>query len=848
MMMSTPPPPAAAQPRQNVQPIGIREEMRRSYMDYAMSVIVGRALPDVRDGLKPVHRRILFGMHELGLTPEKSFKKCAKIVGDVLGKYHPHGDTSVYDALVRMAQDFALRYPLVNGHGNFGSIEGDNAAAMRYTECKLAHVAMPMLADMEQDTVDYVPNYDGSEQEPTVLPTRLPMLLLNGSGGIAVGMATNIPPFNLSEVVDGLIALIRNPAMGTDEIRQYIKGPDFPTGGEIVGTQGIQDAYRTGRGSVKMRAVVSIEQIPGGSGRHECNAIVVHEIPYQVNLTSLIEKIAELVRDKKIEGIRDLRNESDRDGLRLVIELKRDANPDVVKRNLFKHTQLQSTFGVNMLALVNNQPKLLTVVEVLREFVEHRVQVVTRRTRFELRKAQARAHLLAGLLVAIGDLDGVVKLIRAANSTEQARNELMERYSLDHEQANAILEMQLRRLTGLEREKITTEFDALQQAIAGYKLLLSDRHHILEVIVEESLALKAQFGDERKTRIVQGEDGDFRIEDLTPNEPMAIFITEKGYIKRIALDTFERQNRATRGKGAMKTREEDDVVHFFTASMHNKVLFFTTRGVAYSLRVLDIPEGSRQAKGLAMVNLLPLEQDERISAVVPVEAFSADNYLIMLTRQGWIKKIDMTHFESIRRSGLIALHLEDGDSLGWVHETTDKDSVFISTLMGMAIRFPAAELRPLGRTARGVTAMKLRVGDSISSSSILPVDDDPMTPQEILFVTNDGYGKRVFSNEFRSQARGGIGLISTKFKNHHSRLVSTCVVKETEELMITSANGVVVRLSAASISRQGRPATGVRIMNMDASDAVATVTKVVSLDEDTVTPDEGGAASEAPSA
>lgn len=805
-----------------IQPVSIRDEMRRSYIDYAMSVIVGRALPDVRDGLKPVHRRILYAMHELGLTPEKAFKKCAKVVGEVLGKYHPHGDTSVYDALVRLAQDFACRYPVVNGHGNFGSIEGDNAAAMRYTECKLAPIAIPMLQDIEQDTVDFVPNYDGSEEEPSVLPTRLPMLLLNGSGGIAVGMATNIPPFNISEVIDGCVAAIDQPGMTNDELMTYIKGPDFPTGGEIVGLSGIRDAFRTGRGSVKMRAVMSIEQIPGGGGRHECTAIVVTEIPYQVNLTTLIEKIAELVRDKKIEGIRDLRNESDRDGLRLVIELKRDAKPDVVKRNLLKHTQLQTTFGVNMLALVNNQPRLLTMTDVINEFIEHRVIVVVRRTQFELRKAEARAHILAGLLIALGDLDNIIALIRNAASTEEARAQLTERYSLDTEQANAILEMQLRRLTGLEREKITAEYEELRVKIADYKAILADRNRVLTIIKSELLELQDKFGDTRRTVIVPGEDAEFSIEELTPNEAMAVFITQQGYIKRLALDTFERQNRATRGKGAMKTRDEDEVTHFFTAGMHSSVLFFTSKGLAHRLKVYELPEGSRQAKGLALVNLLPLEQDERITAVVPLQEFDKDKFLVMLTSQGWTKKIELSHFENIRRNGLIAIGLEDGDSLRWVREAQDNQTMFICTRLGMAIRFAVNDLRPMGRTARGVTAMKLRAGDELVGFDIIP--DEPNT--ELLFLTNDGYGKRVFADEFRPQARGGIGLISTKFKNRTSRVACTQVVVPDDELMIASHNGVVVRLSAEAISRQGRMATGVRIMNMDDSDSVANVTKI----------------------
>lgn len=823
----------------NIVPISIREEMKRSYIDYAMSVIVGRALPDVRDGLKPVHRRILHAMNELGLSPDKAFKKCAKVVGEVLGKYHPHGDTAVYDALVRLAQDFSSRYTLVNGHGNFGSIEGDNAAAMRYTECKLTNVAMTMLEDIEQDTVDFVPNYDGSEQEPEVLPTRLPMLMLNGSSGIAVGMATNIPPHNLSEMVDGVCALIDEPTMGVDGLMRYVKGPDFPTGGQIVGVKGIRDAFSTGRGSVIMRAVTTIEQIPGGHGRQERTAIVVNEIPYQVNLTNLTEKIADLVRDKKIDGISDLRNESDRDGLRLVIELKRDAKPNVVLRNLYKQTQLQQSFGVNTLALVNGQPRLLGLPDVLNEFIEHRVDVVERRTRFELRKAEARAHILAGLMIAIGDLDKVIALIRAAESTDVARQQLIKNYGLDEAQANAILEMQLRRLTGLEREKIKGEYDELQVRIADLRDILGSRLRVHNIIKDELQELKDKYGDQRKTEIVPDESDGFSIEDLTPNDAMAVFITKQGYIKRTPLDTFERQNRATRGKGGMKTRDEDDLVHFFTAGMHDRVLFFTSRGIAHSLKVYEFPEGSRTSKGLALINLLPLEQDESITAVVPLPkgtmqktsgsgAASPENFLIMLTTKGWIKKIDLNNFETIRKNGLIAIGLDADDSLNWVSMCQDSDQILIGTSLGMAIRFPASDLRPLGRTARGVTSMKLRTGDELVDFGIIPAGD---MVSDLLIVTNDGYGKRSPVTEFRAQNRGGLGLIATKFKTPASRVVSTCVVREDDELMLVSAQGVVVRLQAGDISRQGRSATGVRVQNVDNGDVVASVTKIITAEK-----------------
>lgn len=802
--------------------------MRRSYIDYAMSVIVGRALPDVRDGLKPVHRRILYAMNELGMTPDKPYKKCARIVGEVLGKYHPHGDTAVYDALVRLAQSFSSRYPLIDGHGNFGSIEGDNAAAMRYTESRLTPIALTMLQDIDQDTVDFVPNFDGSLEEPSVLPSRLPMLLLNGSSGIAVGMATNIPPFNAGELIDGTIAMIDNPYLTAEEMLQWIKGPDFPTAGNIIGSGGIREAFRTGRGSVLMRGVTTIEQIPGGGGRQERTAIVITEIPYQVNLTTLIEKIADLVRDKKLEGISDLRNESDREGMRVVIELKRDAKPDVVLNNLYKHTQLQSTFGINMLALVNRQPRLLSLPDILSEFIEHRVEVVVRRTRFELNKAEARAHILAGLIIAIGDLDKVIALIRAAASTDMARSQLMSGYGLDNDQANAILEMQLRRLTGLEREKIAAEHNALMANIAEYKAILSDRQKVLTIIKGELNELRDKFSDPRKTQI-QPEEGEFRIQDLTPNEPMAVFVTRLGYIKRISLDTFERQNRATRGKGGIKTKDEDDVVKIFTAGMHDSVLFFSDRGVVYRLNVYDFPEGSRNAKGLPMINLLPLNQDEKITAIIPISAYNSPNFLVMLTRNGWIKRIDMDNFENIRRSGIIAIGLGDDDRLNWVFPTYgDNDNILIATAMGMAIRFPCTDLRPLGRTARGVTAMKLRQGDYLVDFSIVPSHQEI----DLLVITNDGFGKRTSITEFRPQNRGGIGLIATKFKNAQSRLTNTMMVQDDDELMLVSAKGVVVRLKAGDISKQGRAATGVRMQNLDSDDYVAAVSKIIPIGDD----------------
>ena len=810
-----------------IVPVNIREEMKRSYIDYAMSVIVGRALPDVRDGLKPVHRRILYAMNELGMTPDKPFKKCARIVGEVLGKYHPHGDSSVYEALVRLAQDFNTRYLVVDGHGNFGSVDGDGAAAMRYTEARMHKITQSMLADIDCETVEFEPNFDGSLQEPSVLPVRLPMLLLNGCAGIAVGMATNVPPHNLSEVVDGTVALIDNPNITVSELMEYIKGPDFPTAATIIGLNDIKQAYETGRGSIKMQAVANFEEIAGGGGRQSRTAIVVTEIPYQVNKSVLIEKIAELVKDQRITGISDIRDESDREGMRIVIELKRDAKPDVVKNNLFKFTQLSTTFGVNMLALCGKQPRLLNLYEVLSEFVEHRVEIVTRRTIFFLKKAKVRAHILAGLIIALGSIDEVIEIIKKSKTTDDARVALMSRFGLDVDQSNAILEMQLRRLTGLEQDKVKAEYDELIKKIAEYEEILASRQKILNIIKTELLEDKAKYGDERKTQILP-EQGEVTIEDLTPNTPMAVFITHQGYLKQISLDTFERQNRATRGKSGIKTKEDDDIQHFFTAMMHDKVLFFSSKGTVYSLNVYDFPEGGRQSKGLPIVNVLPIDQDERITAVVPVSQFSHELNLIMLTKKGYIKRIELDNFSNIRRNGIIAIGLEEGDELNWVKLATARDEIIIGTSCGMAIRFPIEDLRPLGRSARGVTSMKLRSGDEIVGCDIVPRDYDA----DLLVVTSDGFGKRTKLSEFRSQNRGGIGLIATKFKTTTSKLVALTIVQDSDDIMMVTANGVVTRLNAGSISRQGRPATGVRAQNLTDNDTVVSVNKIVNPDED----------------
>ena len=808
-----------------IVPVNIREQMKQCYIDYAMSVIIGRALPDVRDGLKPVHRRILFAMNELGMTPDKPFKKCARIVGEVLGKYHPHGDTAVYESLVRMAQDFSTRYLTVDGHGNFGSVDGDGAAAMRYTEARMHKITTSMLADIDCETVDFVPNFDGSLEEPSVLPVRLPMLLLNGVSGIAVGMATNIPPHNLCEIVDGTIALIDNPNLTIEELMHHVKGPDFPTGASIIGVSEIKKAYTTGRGSIKMSAISTFEELPAGAGRQSRTAIVVTEIPYQVNKAVLITKIAELVRDKKIDGISDIRDESDREGMRIVIELKRDAKPEVVKNNLYKYTQLTATFGVNMLALVGQQPRLMNLLEVLNEFIEHRVEIITRRTLFFLKKAKMRAHILEGLLIALASLDDVIELIKKSKTADDARIGLMSKFGLDVDQANAILEMQLRRLTGLEQDKIKAEYEELKRKIQEYEELLSDRNKVLAVIKTELLEDKEKYGDDRKTQILPEAD-EMTIEDLTPNVPMAVFITRQGYIKRISLDVFERQNRATRGKGGIKTKEDDDVGHFFTAMMHDKVLFFSNKGTVYSLNVYDFPEGSRQAKGLPIINVLPIAQDEYITAVVPVSNFAPDSNLIMLTKKGYIKRIGLDNFSNIRKSGIIAIGLEEGDTLNWVKQANNTDEVFIATSCGMAIRFAIDDLRPLGRSARGVNSMKLRTADTIIGCDIIPRNFDA----DLLVVTSDGFGKRSKMSEFRAQNRGGIGLIATKFKTASSRLVALTVVEENDEIMVVTQNGIVSRIKASDVSRQGRPATGVRIQNLMENDSVMAVNKIVSTE------------------
>ncbi|MGF1480314.1 MAG: DNA gyrase subunit A [Cyanophyceae cyanobacterium] len=826
-------------------PTDLSNEMSQSYLEYAMSVIVGRALPDARDGLKPVHRRILYAMYELGLTPERPFRKCARVVGEVLGKYHPHGDTAVYDALVRMAQSFSMRHPLIEGHGNFGSVDNDPPAAMRYTESRLQSLTTnALLQDIESETVDFIDNFDGSQQEPVVLPARVPQLLLNGSSGIAVGMATNIPPHNLGELIDGVVALIANPEITDRELMKLIPGPDFPTGGEILGRSGIADAYTTGRGSITMRGIAGIETIEQ-RGRPDRDAIIITQLPYQTNKAALIEKIAEMVNDKRLEGIADIRDESDRDGMRVVIELKRDAYPRVVLNNLFKHTPLQTNFGANMLALVNGEPLLLSLKEFLRVFLDFRIEAITRRTQYELRKAQERDHVLQGLLIALGNLDAIIALIRHAADAATASAELVAQFGLSEVQANAILQMQLRRLTALEAEKIQAEHEELQRRIADLQDILARRERIEGIIQQEVLQLKAAHATPRRTTFVQGE-GELLDTDLIANEQAVILLTEQGYIKRMPVDTFGSQSRATRGKAAARIKENDVVEHFLSCCDHDNVLFFTDKGLVYTLNAYQIPVASRTARGIPMVQMLPLSREEKITSMVPVTEFTEDEYLVMLTRNGYIKKTALAAFSNIRTNGLIAICLEEGDQLRWVRLARGEDSIIIGSRQGIAIHFRAddQQLRPLGRATRGVKSMKLRGDDEVISMDIIPAQvvagivaagDDDEEPELgadsvlgpwVLAITTSGYGKRVPIAHFRLQNRAGMGIKAIKFRSTQEELAAIHVVNQEDELMLVTSRGIIIRQPVNDISLQSRMATGVRVQRLDGDDAIAAVALV----------------------
>lgn len=797
-------------------------EMRESFMDYAMSIIVSRALPDVRDGLKPVHRRILYAMSELGMTPDKPHKKSARIVGEVIGKYHPHGDSAVYETMVRMAQDFSLRYMHVDGHGNFGSVDGDMAAAMRYTEARLSKIAMEMLRDINKDTIDFQPNYDGEESEPVVLPARFPNLLVNGVGGIAVGMATNIPPHNLGEVIDGVQAMIKNPDITSMELMDYIHGPDFPTAGYILGRSGIRQAYQTGRGSVTMRAKTNIEE------NNNKARIVVTEIPYQVNKARLVEKIAELVRDKKIDGITDLRDESDRTGMRIVIELRRDVNPGVVLNNLYKHTAMQSTFGINMLAIVNKEPKILNLREVLYHYLQHQIEVIRRRTQFELRKAEARAHILEGLRIALDHIDEIIALIRSSSNTDAAREGLIERFSLSHDQAQAILDMRLQRLTGLERERIENEYNELMVKIAEYREILANEHLVLEIISEELQEIRERFGDDRRTEITIGEES-ILDEDLIPREEVIITITHTGYVKRLPVSTYRSQKRGGRGVVGMDTKDTDFVEHLFVTNSHNYLMFFTDKGKVYRLKAYEIPELGRTARGTPIINLIQIEQGESVNAVIPVQEFESDKYLFFATRQGVVKKTPLEDYTNIRKGGLIGISLRDDDALIEVKLTDGQQEIIMGTSNGMSIRFSEGNVRSMGRSATGVKGITLDEGDVVIGMDVVDQELD------VLIVTAKGYGKRTPVSDYRMQTRGGKGIKTINVTDKNGAVVSLKMVKTEEDLMIITSSGTLIRMSMEGISTMGRYTQGVKLIHIRDEDAVATVSRIDKNEEE---PDE----------
>ncbi|MDD6569403.1 MAG: DNA gyrase subunit A [Acidaminococcus sp.] len=816
-----------------VIPVYVEDEMQKCYIDYAMSVIVQRALPDVRDGLKPVHRRILYAMNEAGMLPNKAYKKSARIVGDVLGKYHPHGDSSVYDAIVRLAQDFSTRYLMVDGHGNFGSVDGDPPAAMRYTEVRMGKIAVEMLRDIEKDTVDFIPNYDESLKEPTVLPAKVPALLINGSAGIAVGMATNIPPHNLGEVVDACVMLIDHPDATIDQLMTAIKGPDFPTGAKILGLSGIRQAYTTGRGVVKVRAKTHVEPMPKNKNR-----IVVTEIPYQVNKAKLIESIAHLVQDKTLEGITDLRDESDRKGMRIVIELRSDVVPEIMLNKLYKHTQLQDSFGIIMLALVNNHPRILNLKQILEYYLEHQKDVVTRKCRYELKKARERAHILEGLKIALDHLDEVIATIRASANGDVAKKALMDKFGLSDRQAQAILDMRLQRLTGLERQKIEDEYKEVMATIAYLEDVLSDEHKIMGIVRDDLLDEKKRFGDARRTSIVP-DTGDLETEDLIAEEDVVITISHQSYIKRQALTNFRNQNRGGRGikAGSGKIVKEDNKVkgdfseHLLMASTHDNILFFTNRGRVYRQKGYEIPEASRTAKGTFIRNLLPLEENEKVNAVIAVKSGISEDekkFLFMATNLGYVKRTSVSEFKSARKGGLIAINLGDGEELIDVKLTSGHNDILLATRDGYAIHFLEDDVRPMGRTSHGVRGISLRPHDSVVSMDSC-VDDTG----EVLTVTDKGQGKRTDISEYRVQTRGGKGIINLKVTNKTGLIVGSKFINETQDIMLISAAGIIIRMNASDISTYGRNAQGVKLMDLEAGDKVAALAIVNTVsDED----------------
>jgi DNA gyrase subunit A len=798
-----------------VVPIRLEDEMKRSYMLYSMSVIVGRALPDVRDGLKPIHRRILYAMSEIGLTSEKPHRKSATIVGEVMGKFHPHGDAAIYDALVRMAQDFSQRYILIDGHGNFGSVDGDPPAAMRYTEARMAKISQKLLADIDKDTVDFTPNFDESLKEPVVLPSRFPNLLVNGSSGIAVGMATNIPPHNLGEVIDGTIMLIDDPNATVEDLMTVVKGPDFPTGALIVGREGIRNAYTKGRGSVRMRARAQIETLSGGRNR-----IVVTEIPYQVNKSRLIENIAELVRDKKIDGITDLRDESDRDGMRIVIEVRRDANAHVILNQLYRRTQMQWTFGVIMLVLVNGEPKILNLKEMIHYYIEHQEEVIVRRTKFNLNRAEERAHILEGLKIALDNLDAVIDLIRSSPTPDVAREGLMNNFNLSQKQAQAILDMRLQRLTGLERRKVEDELRDVTKLIEELRGILADERKVLRIIKDELLTIKEEFADPRRTQITLGSSK-FDVEDLIAEEDIVVTLTHQGYVKRLPVNTYRSQRRGGRGITGMNTKEEDFVEHLFIATTHNYILFFTDKGRVYSLKGYEVPEASRQARGTAIVNLIPLMPDETIRAVIPIRTFAPDRYLLMATRYGVVKKTALPEYDTNRKGGLIAIRLDPGDDLVSVKPTVGKQEVIIATAQGKALRFKEEDVRSIGRDTRGVKGIDLAKGDIVIGMDVVKDDRD------FLVVTANGFGKRTPLGQYRTYSRARKGVRTIGLTDKSGDAVAVKVLEGDDELMCISAEGIVIRMDVADIPQQGRAAQGVRVMRLEPGDQVVSIAQVI---------------------
>lgn len=824
----------------NTLPINIEDEMRVSYLDYAMSVIIGRALPDVRDGLKPVHRRVLYTMYELKNSWNSSYKKSARVVGDCIGKYHPHGDQAVYDTIVRMAQHFAMRQPLVDGQGNFGSVDGDRAAAMRYTEVRMARIAHELLADIEKETVEFGTNYDDSMREPLVLPTRVPNLLINGSTGIAVGMATNIPPHNLRETIDATIAIMQNPDISINELMGIVPGPDFPTGGVIYGTQGIHDAYHTGRGIIRIRGVTHVEEMPRDRER-----IVVTELPYQVNKARLVEKIAQLVREKRLEGISDLRDESDRQGMRMVVELKRDAQAQVVLNQLFKLTNLQSSFGINMLAIVHGEPRVLSIKEALEHFIDHRRDVTLRRTRYDKRKAEERAHILEGIKIALDFIDEVIAIIRNSATADLALSNLIGRFSLSEIQAKAILDMRLRRLTGLERDEIIGELEGLMAAIAGFQAILDSEELLLQVITEEMIAVRDQYQDERRTQITYN-DAELNREDLIPVEDMVVTITDSGYIKRVQLDEYRTQRRGGRGKSGMATKEEDYVEHLFVASTHATMLFFTTSGRVFTERVFSVAQGSRHSRGKPIWRMLPFEGEEKLNMVLAVDEFTEGAYLIFITAQGQVKKTDLMAYSKVRSTGIRAIRLNDGDELIAVRQTTGTSDVLLTTAQGQAIRFQEDDVRGMGRDAAGVRGIRLEAGDKVVGGITFDRDEEDVDSNYVLTATANGYGKRTELREYlrasenedgsfsySAQSRGGKGVIDIKVNDRNGPVVGTIKIEsEADEYLMVTDGGIIIRASAGDVSVYKRNTQGVTLIKVQEGESVVSIARYAENDQD----------------